>query len=315
MKRIDSIDIAKGILIILVVVAHVFQSGYVHDLIYSFHMPAFFIISGMLLRYKNTTQKPMCDLLKSRLRSIAVPFCFFEIYGCVTNILRFGFAQNIKGYIYNTLTCHFNNGVNWFLFSLFWSEIIFLICAKACRNRYWLLLAISSLLFVVGLYTPSTNSMLYSFRQAITCCLLLCIGYLSMRFLLDPSVFLALICSLIVVAYPFVFSATNMSGMEFANPLSFLLGSMCGTYLLMFIGKNIKSKYLTLIGKNTIVIFGTHNFFYIVFGHALGIADFHYSPLLTGIMVCILVLLVEIPIVFMINRYFPFLVGRKNHPE
>lgn len=40
-NRIYSVDIAKGILIILVVVAHA-QTDIVHDIIFMFHMPLFF---------------------------------------------------------------------------------------------------------------------------------------------------------------------------------------------------------------------------------------------------------------------------------
>lgn len=48
-NRTQSVDIAKGILIILVVVAHA-QADIVHDIIFIFHMPLFFVISGFLIR-------------------------------------------------------------------------------------------------------------------------------------------------------------------------------------------------------------------------------------------------------------------------
>ena len=48
-NRTQSVDIAKGILIILVVVAHA-QTDIVHDIIFMFHMPLFFVISGFLMK-------------------------------------------------------------------------------------------------------------------------------------------------------------------------------------------------------------------------------------------------------------------------
>jgi len=51
MNRLEHIDIAKGIGIILVIVAHVL-SGYGSTLIFTFHMPLFFLISGMVFRPK-----------------------------------------------------------------------------------------------------------------------------------------------------------------------------------------------------------------------------------------------------------------------
>lgn len=47
-KRLDYLDIAKGILIISVVLCHApFEKA---SYLYWFHMPAFFIISGMLYK-------------------------------------------------------------------------------------------------------------------------------------------------------------------------------------------------------------------------------------------------------------------------
>ncbi|MCK6584746.1 MAG: acyltransferase family protein, partial [Anaerolineales bacterium] len=51
--RIDYIDIAKGIGIILVVMGHndfALISPFTHKLIYSFHMPMFFFMSGMFFK-------------------------------------------------------------------------------------------------------------------------------------------------------------------------------------------------------------------------------------------------------------------------
>lgn len=55
-NRTQSVDIAKGILIILVVVAHA-QADIVHDIIFIFHMPLFFVISGFLIRQEKCMRK------------------------------------------------------------------------------------------------------------------------------------------------------------------------------------------------------------------------------------------------------------------
>ena len=46
--RFDWVDTAKGLGIILVVIAHVWTKGPVRDFIYSFHMPLFFLLSGYM---------------------------------------------------------------------------------------------------------------------------------------------------------------------------------------------------------------------------------------------------------------------------
>lgn len=48
--RLDWVDVARGIGIVAVVVGHVWTRGGVRDAAYSFHMPLFFLLSGLLSR-------------------------------------------------------------------------------------------------------------------------------------------------------------------------------------------------------------------------------------------------------------------------
>lgn len=48
--RLDWVDVARGIGIIAVVIGHVWTRGPLRDAMYSFHMPLFFLLSGMLSR-------------------------------------------------------------------------------------------------------------------------------------------------------------------------------------------------------------------------------------------------------------------------
>lgn len=49
-KRIDWLDIAKGIAIICTIIGHSFGKGRIGIFIFSFHMPLFFILSGYTIR-------------------------------------------------------------------------------------------------------------------------------------------------------------------------------------------------------------------------------------------------------------------------
>lgn len=50
-KRDPALDAAKGLLILTVVFAHCFTEGTLHDFIFSFHMPAFFVLAGITASY------------------------------------------------------------------------------------------------------------------------------------------------------------------------------------------------------------------------------------------------------------------------
>jgi acyltransferase len=70
-------DVAKAIGIVLVVMGHAWpkQSLAVHA-IYSFHMPLFFIISGMLMT-EGKLKSPAADFLSKQFRALIVPYIFF----------------------------------------------------------------------------------------------------------------------------------------------------------------------------------------------------------------------------------------------
>jgi fucose 4-O-acetylase-like acetyltransferase len=53
--RLEWIDVARGIGIIAVVVGHVWTRGPLRDAVYSFHMPLFFLLSGLLSRPQSPT--------------------------------------------------------------------------------------------------------------------------------------------------------------------------------------------------------------------------------------------------------------------
>lgn len=50
-KRIEWVDLAKGIAILAVITGHE-TSGFIKFLIFSFHMPIFFILSGYTSRQR-----------------------------------------------------------------------------------------------------------------------------------------------------------------------------------------------------------------------------------------------------------------------
>lgn len=72
-RRTQSVDIIKGILIILVVIAHA-QTDTMHDIIFMFHMPLFFMISGFLIK----REKLVVDTyLIGKIRHLIIPYALY----------------------------------------------------------------------------------------------------------------------------------------------------------------------------------------------------------------------------------------------
>ena len=79
-ERIDYLDMAKGIGIIMVVAGHsTFLQEDILTWISSFHMPLFFVLAGILLQIKGEENKKISVIVKNKLRSIMVPYVGFRL--------------------------------------------------------------------------------------------------------------------------------------------------------------------------------------------------------------------------------------------
>ena len=86
-KRIEEIDILKGLGIILMVLCHAGGPG--QDFIYLFHMSIFFMASGYFFRSDSTdTTKALLQSLKGKIRHLWFPFFLWNtIYVLLHNLL------------------------------------------------------------------------------------------------------------------------------------------------------------------------------------------------------------------------------------
>lgn len=128
-ERIRYFDIAKGILIILLVFAHFrsavirmpYESPYFeyvygwNNIFTCFYMPAFFVISGYCSNFKKTAKFFISSLLKSLLLPI-ITLSLLVVIG--TSLI---YHQDL---LLNLKQCVFHGGEFWFLWALFWGKAI-----------------------------------------------------------------------------------------------------------------------------------------------------------------------------------------------
>ena len=121
-KRIEYLDIARGIGILLVVLGHNdFEaiSLFIHQVIYSFHIPLFFFLSGYFIH----TSISFFDFFKKRFNSLLKPYFFtiFLIYFTSISFEKMGFNMAITRIVKSLYgTGHYIDWVQlWFLPELF----------------------------------------------------------------------------------------------------------------------------------------------------------------------------------------------------
>ena len=145
-KRLDDMDMVKGVGIILVVIGH---STYVSEntltWLASFHMPLFFLISGMLFAYKHAEKEKFSMYAKKRFCGMMIPYFWFSlIYIGVDYYYLFAHPELIDQAFINAAVLQavsfYGISVLWFLPTLFLGELLFYFLIKKCRA--WQLAAV-----------------------------------------------------------------------------------------------------------------------------------------------------------------------------
>lgn len=250
-KRRDDIDILKGIGIILVLIGHSFQHGLHFNIIYSFHMPLFFIVAGYFFK-----KKPIIDLLKKDFGRLLVPYYFIIILIILLSIVYdYLGIETIKTIEALKMLYNHDVGAIWFLAGLFWARQIFNLLLYITNNK--LVLFIISLSLMVGviylkIYFDGLPYCSFVF-QGITGVVFVFIGYIAkgvdLISLIKP-IWRKLLLGFISVAW--ILSCfgepMNMMRFEYYNYIIFdILFASVATYLCYLISYfiSIKTKYLS----------------------------------------------------------------------
>lgn len=153
MKRIEFIDVAKFLAMILVVFTHGIKECDFVAFVFSFHLPVFFILNGMTLKIENQT---FGDFLVKKLKRYIIPM-FGLGFLCVL------FEIFIKRLLNHPIPDHFvligiANVINqirtfaiWFLPALFFTDIILFGFHRLSKGRLSIMGILSLLILGVGI--------------------------------------------------------------------------------------------------------------------------------------------------------------------
>ena len=302
-KRIPYLDTAKGILILLMLLGHIWNDGIVHDFIYAFHMPAFFVISGMLLNHSSSLKKSFFQNLLEKALRFLIPCLCFEIPGIAANILQHGVTLNIKGYMFEVFSLHLYNGPSWFLVVMFYCQML---CSAIMRltNRKNVVLAV---LFALVLILPKFISYI-SISTTVLGLFFLILGLSYEDFFIMESRFHILFWIALFITGLSSWNDVDMVNYQDGSRILFIVGALSGTYAILHLSRNAYINLLNYFGKNSLIILGSHHPILIATKHILGIEEF---SILGGICFFVILLIIEIPLIEIVNRWLPFVAGKK----
>ena len=144
MNRFHYVDISKGIVIILMVLGHSSIPHWLSNWIWSFHMPFFFFISGMMTSWKREN----AFFFKTKTKSLMLPFVVYSI----VNLILIGGSKEgnntIGTYIINVAQNGWGGVALWFI-PILW---IALLISKMIINskKEWLIFISLICLIAIG---------------------------------------------------------------------------------------------------------------------------------------------------------------------
>jgi len=283
-QRIEYIDIAKGIAIICVVLGHL-GIAQINQVVFTFHLPIFFIITG----YFTHADTPIQKFIKKKFRTLIVPYmatCFvIVILSIVRNILLkilIGTPENTwKVALYWIYASFYGAGDSytepfpikaigaiWFLLATFWSSIFLKYILKLKKGTR---IASVLLLFAVGSWSRTLFWFPFSIQAGCCAVLFMYLGYLLNEskdaFKLIPMetrVMLSLLAFGVWACFVRDFQSFWLVHCDVGRGAVDIVGSIAGCYLLLLLSWYIenKSPYLTkplaYLGKYSIFVLCAH---------------------------------------------------------
>jgi fucose 4-O-acetylase-like acetyltransferase len=156
-SRIDWVDYAKGLLIVLVVYGHVIrglhhahiiaETGFVDSAIYSFHMAAFFWLSGLFLG--SNTQIDFKDFYNKKLSKVLYPFLLWSLVQGTLSVGLAAITNSAKDLHRLFFFWLYPLDQFWFLHALILIQMLFFITK---RLSWQSMLAVGMLFWLLGTY-------------------------------------------------------------------------------------------------------------------------------------------------------------------
>lgn len=256
--RNNTIDTARGIAMLLVIIQH---CGGLSQLILSFHMPLFFIISGLLIGNKKNNIPFLEDVKKNAIR-LLIPQVMIGLFECLFIVIN-------HYYLYHEFKlisfAEFVDAILrwWFLLVLFQCRVFLWFFRAYIIGRRYIELLNAALLFILSLIivvVPSHYGDLPLYCNLVPICLLfMLLGYYCKKYFLRAPTFIDGYMIILSFLLTTIFSCLNdrvlLYSCELGNPILFIVTSLLGSYVVIRFSNILNSKVLAWIGTMCMPIY------------------------------------------------------------
>lgn len=283
--RINWVDVAKGIAILLVIVGHTFSTRdlkpqIIRGMIFSFHMPLFFMLSIYTFR-PSTSFQQWIQKTKGAAKHLLIPliinFSLLTVYAIIKYPLNYPdyFIDRLYTLLYSSgvVTVLSNRtvsqlGMMWFLVVLFLSRTLYdLLQLKTNTMIKW---GICWILSILGVFIGRRMHLPFSFDIVLAILPFLAVGDYFKTYLssIDSKTWTKLLLSfltwifLLGIIYYFSFAYLELAVRRYPlYPICYIC-AVAGTLFIVYFSYILDQKFniplLTTIGRESLLLFSIH---------------------------------------------------------
>lgn len=274
-KRIDYVDLTKGICIILVVMGHIggsFDQLDQRSMLSCFRMPLYFFISGIFFK----SYEGLSDFLLRKINKLIIPFIFFYVSAFLLKYIAWKIAPATfyQPVSWNELLLIFQghalikcNPAIWFLIALFNCNIIFYLIHFLRNKHLSAMFALIVLTGCIGFYLGKAQIVLPLYIDvAMTALPFYAAGFWIRRynfFLYPNHRFDNFIPLFVLVSLVIMYFTATTPGMRTnnypGNIFQTYIAAFAGIFMILLICKKIKRiNFISYIGRYSIITFCIH---------------------------------------------------------
>lgn len=270
-KRVEWIDVMKGILILFVILSHTYPAVIYRLFFTPFFLTMFFWASGYTFSLKSDFKTFLCG----KGRRLIIPFF---VLGSIRVLITCVLSGQAIGESFGQFSLQINckGDEMWFVSCLFVSSILFYGIIKMTSGRYEklqqksqvvqmiMILAISGILMIVGFFDMKAVGIKFAWELELACVM---VFYMALGFcykkeeirlsrLIRNEKFVAVTSILYLIIACGIQKKSDIHAEQIPSPFLFVLTSLLAIAPLIWISETIAQKrikkYFIFLGQNTI---------------------------------------------------------------
>lgn len=324
-KRIEFIDLAKGICILLVLLVHIVpEIGKRYDMLTCLRMPLYFCLSGMFFKdyggFKNLLVKKADKLLLPFFGWYLISYCFYYF-----RVFTLGEASEYFHILDFFTRPYFYNLPLWFLMSLFWVNVIYCFIQKITSRWYLQVYCVIGFMLIGWSLSFSEMPNWFFIGTAMTCLPFFYMGRMVFNTKLikekdlKTDIAVLAVCAA-VISIVMIFAGEGVLMSYYNNTLekgepAYLYLSAAGLVIVILLGCKYINRIpgISYLGRFSIIALVTHELLRNVVNRSIRLTlNPQWEEIYINLLTMGIVTLLMFAVIPLCRKYLPYITAQKE---